>query len=68
MEIKEFEDLMEKTPCCNHGNVLNAINAQDPSNEDLLDHMAFVMADELFANERIFFLPLVAQLYKNMRG
>ncbi len=68
MEIKEFEEWMEKTPCCNFGTVLKAIEAQNPSEEEILDHMAFVMTDDTFKEDRIFFLPLVAALYKRMRG
>ncbi len=68
MDIKEFEELMRKTPCCNHKTVLGAIEAQNISKEDLINHMAFVMTDDIFKEDRIFFLPLVSVLYKKLKG
>jgi len=67
MDISEFEALMEQTPCCNHKTILGAIKAQNPSNEELINHMAFVMVDDIFKGDRIFFLPLVAALYKKLK-
>ena len=68
MNIQEFEELMKKTPCCNHKTVFGAIEAQNPSEEDLFNHMAFVMTDDIFKDDRIFYLPLVATLYKKIKG
>lgn len=68
MNIQEFEELMQQTPCCNHKTVLGAIGAQNISEEDLLNHMAFVMTDDIFKDDRIFFLPLVSVLYKKLKG
>jgi len=68
MNIKEFEELMKQTPCCNHKTVLGAIEIQNVSDEDLFNHMAFVMTDDIFKDDRIFFLPLVSALYKKFKG
>jgi len=67
MNINEFEILMKQTPCCNYKTVLGAIEAQNSSDEELINHMAFVMTDDIFKEDRVFFLPLVAMLYRKYK-
>lgn len=67
MDIEEFERVMESSPCCNHKTVLGAIKSMDPSDEELLEHMAYIMTDEDFKDDRIFFLPLVSRVYKKIK-
>lgn len=67
MNLKEFEVEMINAPCCNNKTILAAIEASSPTDEELLDHMAFVMTDESFSDERIFFLPLVSRIYKTLQ-
>jgi len=68
MDLKEFEIAMIDAPCCNNNTVLGAIEAAKADDEELLDHMAFVMTDDIFKEDRPFYLPLVAALYRKIKN